>query len=89
METSIDIIWLNDKKKVVHVENNVEPDFEPHQVYKSPLPGQFDQRSDSASECIQLISQGARPDGIDGVMLDGGDVLVRQRARLRSMRSTR
>ena len=27
-----------------------------------PLPGQFDQRSDSASECIQLISQGARPD---------------------------
>ncbi len=27
-----------------------------------PLPGQFDQRSDSASECIQLISQGERPD---------------------------
>lgn len=25
-----------------------------------PLPGQFDQRADSASECIQLISQGER-----------------------------
>ena len=26
------------------------------------LPGQFDQRADSASECIQLISQGERPE---------------------------
>ncbi|CAK7026515.1 MAG: Phosphoribosylformylglycinamidine synthase [Paraeggerthella hongkongensis] len=26
------------------------------------LPGQFDQRADSASECMQLISQGERPD---------------------------
>lgn len=26
-----------------------------------PLPGQFDQRAESASECIQLISQGERP----------------------------
>ena len=25
------------------------------------LPGQFDQRADSAAECIQLISQGERP----------------------------
>ena len=25
------------------------------------LPGQFDQRADSASECIQLVSQGERP----------------------------
>ena len=41
METSIDIIWLNDKKKVVHVENSVEPDFEPHQVYKSPMPARY------------------------------------------------
>ena len=41
METSIDIIWLNDKKKVVHVENNVEPDFEPHEVYRSPMPARY------------------------------------------------
>ncbi len=26
-----------------------------------PLPGQFDQRADSASQCIQIISQGERP----------------------------
>ena len=26
-----------------------------------PLPGQFDQRADSASMCMQLVSQGARP----------------------------
>ena len=25
------------------------------------LPGQFDQRADSASQCIQLLSQGERP----------------------------
>ena len=26
-----------------------------------PLPGQFDQRADSAAQCIQIISQGERP----------------------------
>ena len=26
------------------------------------LPGQFDQRADSASECVQLVSAGERPD---------------------------
>ena len=26
-----------------------------------PLPGQFDQRADSAAQCVQLISQGERP----------------------------
>ncbi|MBR5490219.1 MAG: phosphoribosylformylglycinamidine synthase, partial [Oscillospiraceae bacterium] len=26
-----------------------------------PLPGQFDQRADSAAQCIQLLSQGERP----------------------------
>ena len=26
-----------------------------------PLPGQFDQRADSAAQCIQLMTQGARP----------------------------
>ena len=27
-----------------------------------PLPGQYDQRADSAAQCIQIISQGERPD---------------------------
>ncbi|MBM6698808.1 phosphoribosylformylglycinamidine synthase [Bifidobacterium pullorum subsp. saeculare] len=38
------------------------PDFGGDQVFATEyLPGQFDQRADSASECIQLISQGERP----------------------------
>ncbi len=32
-----------------------------HRFAISYLPGQFDQRADSAAECIQLISQGERP----------------------------
>ncbi|MBT1179411.1 phosphoribosylformylglycinamidine synthase [Bifidobacterium vespertilionis] len=38
------------------------PDFGDARVFATEfLPGQFDQRADSASECIQLISQGERP----------------------------
>ena len=38
------------------------PDFGSDIVFAVEyLPGQFDQRADSASECIQLISQGERP----------------------------
>ena len=38
------------------------PDFGDAAVFAVEyLPGQFDQRADSASECIQLISQGERP----------------------------
>ncbi|PJM76077.1 phosphoribosylformylglycinamidine synthase [Bifidobacterium simiarum] len=38
------------------------PDFGGARVFAIEyLPGQFDQRADSASECIQLISQGERP----------------------------
>ena len=38
------------------------PDFGAATVFATEfLPGQFDQRADSASECIQLISQGERP----------------------------
>ena len=38
------------------------PDAKGAQVFAVEfLPGQFDQRADSASECIQLISQGERP----------------------------
>ena len=38
------------------------PDFGQALVFAVEfLPGQFDQRADSASECIQLISQGERP----------------------------
>ena len=38
------------------------PQFEGVSFAVEYLPGQFDQRADSAAECIQLISQGERPD---------------------------
>ena len=37
------------------------PEFEGISFAVEYLPGQFDQRADSAAECIQLISQGDRP----------------------------
>ena len=37
------------------------PAFEGTAFAVEYLPGQFDQRADSAAECIQLISQGERP----------------------------
>ena len=37
------------------------PQFEGVSFAVEYLPGQFDQRADSAAECIQLISQGERP----------------------------
>lgn len=39
------------------------PDLKNAQVFAVEyLPGQFDQRAESASQCIQLLSQGTRPD---------------------------
>ena len=38
------------------------PDAQGAMFAVEPLPGQFDQRAASASECIQLISQGERPE---------------------------
>ncbi len=49
------------------------------------LPGQFDQRADSASECIQLISQGERPSvrsatvyALDGNLADEEIAAIKQ-----------
>lgn len=40
-----------------------EPDFSGYTVFAVEyLPGQYDQRADSAAQCIQIISQGERPD---------------------------
>ena len=39
-----------------------EPDSSGYYVFAvEPLPGQFDQRADSAAQCIQIISQQERP----------------------------
>lgn len=49
-------------KPAAHCEGDVCTFPGPRTVFAVEfLPGQFDQRADSASECIQLISQGERP----------------------------
>ena len=37
------------------------PEFDGAVFAVEPLPGQFDQRSDSAAQCIQMLSRGERP----------------------------
>jgi uncharacterized membrane protein (UPF0127 family) len=41
MKMPIDIVWLDRDKKVVHIEENVEPDTEPHDVYQPPVPARY------------------------------------------------
>ncbi len=41
MRIPIDIIWLDEKKKVVHVEHNIWPDNGPHKTYASPKPARY------------------------------------------------
>lgn len=41
---------------------NELPNFEnSHKIAIEPLPGQYDQRADSAAQCVQLVTQGERP----------------------------
>nr|WP_232347065.1 phosphoribosylformylglycinamidine synthase [Bifidobacterium asteroides] len=40
---------------------NLPPLDSPMLFAVAPLPGQFDQRADSAAQCVQLVGQGARP----------------------------
>lgn len=41
MRIPIDIIWLNENKKVVHIEHDVWPDNEPHETYVPPKPARY------------------------------------------------
>ena len=41
MRIPIDVIWLDEKKKVVHVEHDVWPDSEPHETYVPPKPARY------------------------------------------------
>ena len=48
------------------------------------LPGQFDQRADSAAQCIQLISHGNKPDIVSAkVYMIYGDLTQEERARIK------
>ena len=41
MKFSVDMIWINDKKRVVYVKHNVKPDAEPHEKYAPPIPAKY------------------------------------------------
>lgn len=41
MRFAIDIIWLDQYQKVVHIEHAVQPDAEPHRVYRPPQPARY------------------------------------------------
>ena len=41
MKFSVDIIWMNEKKCIVHVQHNVKPDAEPYEKYKPPVPAKY------------------------------------------------
>ncbi len=56
-ESSRDTVFSEPALDIVHDELPAAD----HLFAVEYLPGQFDQRADSASECIQLISQGERP----------------------------
>lgn len=41
MRIPIDIVWLDEYKKVVHVQQQVWPDGEPHETYRPPKPARY------------------------------------------------
>lgn len=41
MKIPIDIVWLDAKKTVVHVEHKVQPDAAPYRQYKPPKPARY------------------------------------------------
>ena len=41
MKFSIDIIWINEKKRIVHVQHSVKSDAEPYEKYKPPVPAKY------------------------------------------------
>lgn len=41
MRIPIDIVWLDENKKVVHIERNVQPDAYPYIVYAPPEPAKY------------------------------------------------
>ena len=41
MNFSVDIIWINERKRVVHVRHNVKPDTEPYEKYSPTVPARY------------------------------------------------
>lgn len=41
MHFSIDVLWLNENKKVVHIERQLQPDDPPHKEYTTLVPAKY------------------------------------------------
>lgn len=41
MNLPIDIVWLDEDKRVVHTEKNVQPDSPPHATYRPSVPARY------------------------------------------------
>lgn len=56
-------------------DETIEPDADERLIAVEYLPGQYDQRADSAAQCIQIITQGERPNiRVARVILLKGDL---------------
>ena len=61
-ERCVPVVFSEPQVDVTSRELPANPDATDVRVFAvEALPGQFDQRADSAAECVQLISQGERP----------------------------
>lgn len=72
-----------------NVDNVYDEDFTPSSEYKifatEYLPGQYDQRADSAAQCVQLLTQGERPTVATAkVILVKGDVSDEEMDKIKS-----
>ena len=41
MKFPIDIVWIDNAQRVVHIEHNIEPDAVPHTQYRPPQPARY------------------------------------------------
>lgn len=41
MKFPIDIVWLDQDRRIVHIERHVQPDAEPYHTYESPAPARY------------------------------------------------
>jgi phosphoribosylformylglycinamidine synthase len=73
-KTSVSTIFSEVPVDIVYEENLPSNDFQ-YAFAVEYLPGQYDQRADSAAECVQLLTQGERPNILSAkVILIYGDI---------------
>ena len=58
MRIPIDIVWIDEDKRVVHVERKVQPDAVPYVVYKPPKPARYVLELPSGASIRDKVSTG-------------------------------